>query len=555
MRTLEEVPERLTGTAEFPVPEAGRGARRGLLPAGRLRGAQRLAGGGGQAAVREPAQHRGGLAAAEGPAGHRVAAPAADLPRASASATGFDPQRQSQALRRAAGVGPAGVRPHAWCSTASTRCSSTSRTGASTATTSSTRSTASWSRSTRSRCSGGSASTSRAPRWAIAYKYPPEEATTKLLDIRVNVGRTGRVTPFAFMEPVVVAGLDGVAGHPAQRGRGAPQGRADRRPGGHPQGGRRHPRGARAGGRRRATAPSGEFVMPTHCPECGTELARQKAGDVDLRCPNARSCPAQLRERLFHVAGRGRVRHRGAGLRGGDGAAHLRRACATRATCSRSPRTTCCGSSCSAPRPATLSANGRKLLANLDAAKDRPLWRVLVGAVDPARRADRRAGAGPRVRLAGRDRGGGGAGGARHRGGRGGASPPTDRRPTRTRRRRRRGGGTPPSGQPSAEAAGGRRRGRRRRRTERRGRGGRRTLAAAKAARERGPGPGQGARRGAGPDRRRSRGSGPRSRPRCATGSPSTGTARSSRTGAPPACGWSTRSTPRSRAPWTACRS
>ena len=89
-------------------------------------------------------------------------------------------------------------------------------------------------------------STSRAPRWAIAYKYPPEEATTKLLDIKVNVGRTGRVTPFAFMEPVKVAGSTVEPGHPAQRVGGQAQGRADRRHGGDPQGRRRDPRGARA---------------------------------------------------------------------------------------------------------------------------------------------------------------------------------------------------------------------------------------------------------------------------------------------------------------------
>ena len=94
------------------------------------------------------------------------------------------------------------------------------RTTASTATTSSTRSTASWSRSTRSRCSGGSARPSRAPRWAIAFKYPPEEVNTKLLDIEVNVGRTGRVTPFGVMEPTSGGRLDGRAGHPAQRPRG-----------------------------------------------------------------------------------------------------------------------------------------------------------------------------------------------------------------------------------------------------------------------------------------------------------------------------------------------
>ena len=84
----------------------------------------------------------------------------------------------------------------------------------------------------------------------------------------------------------------------------AAQGRADRRHRRRPQGRRRHPRGARPG-RGRATGDEREFVMPTHCPECGTELRPEKEGDVDIRCPNARSCPAQLRERVFHVAGRG----------------------------------------------------------------------------------------------------------------------------------------------------------------------------------------------------------------------------------------------------------
>src|ERR1700710_570256 len=146
--------------------------------------------------------------------------------------------------------------------------------------------------------------TSRAPRWAIAYKYPPEEATTKLLDIRVNVGRTGRVTPFAFMEPVKVAGstVSLATLHNASEVK-----RKGVLIGDHVvirKAGDVIPEvlgpvvDLRDGSER-------EFVMPTHCPECGTRLVRQKAGDVDQRCPNARSCPAQLRERLFHVAGRG----------------------------------------------------------------------------------------------------------------------------------------------------------------------------------------------------------------------------------------------------------
>jgi DNA ligase (NAD+) len=147
-------------------------------------------------------------------------------------------------------------------------------------------------------------STSRAPRWAIAYKYPPEEVTTKLLNIRVSIGRTGRATPFGQMEPVQVSGSTvGTATlHNAQE--------VERK-------------GVLIGDTvvlRKAgdvipeiVGPVVElrdgterpFVMPTHCPECGTPLRVEKEGDADVRCPNARSCPAQLRERLFHVAGRG----------------------------------------------------------------------------------------------------------------------------------------------------------------------------------------------------------------------------------------------------------
>ena len=135
--------------------------------------------------------------------------------------------------------------------------------------------------------------TSRAPRWAIAYKYPPEEANTKLLDIQVNVGRTGRVTPYAQLEPVRQRG-DGDERDPAQPVGGGAQGRADRRHGGDPARRRRDPRGARARWWRCATARERPFVMPTKCPSCGTKLAPAKEADVDIRCPNSRSCPAQL---------------------------------------------------------------------------------------------------------------------------------------------------------------------------------------------------------------------------------------------------------------------
>jgi DNA ligase (NAD+) len=220
-------------------------------------------------------------------------------------------------------------------------------------------------------------STSRAPRWAIAYKYPPEEATTTLLDIRVNVGRTGRVTPFAFMEPVVVAGSTvGLAtlhnGDEVRR------------------------KGVLIGDRvviRKAgdvipevlgpiidvrTGDEREFVMPTHCPECGTELARQKEGDVDLRCPNARSCPAQLRERLFHLAGRGAFDIE---VLGYEAATALLRSGVVRDEGDVFSLTEddLLKVELFRTKAGELSANGRKLLANLESAKQRPLWRVLVG--------------------------------------------------------------------------------------------------------------------------------------------------------------------------------
>ena len=145
--------------------------------------------------------------------------------------------------------------------------------------------------------------TSKSPRWAIAFKYPPEEATTKLHDIRVNVGRTGRVTPFAFMEPVQVGGvmvkLATLHNQDEVKRKGVLIGDTVvvRRAGdvipevlG--------PVVALRDGTERA------FVMPTECPECGTQLGRPE-GEVDVRCPNTVSCPAQLRESVFHFAGRG----------------------------------------------------------------------------------------------------------------------------------------------------------------------------------------------------------------------------------------------------------
>jgi DNA ligase (NAD+) len=147
-------------------------------------------------------------------------------------------------------------------------------------------------------------STSRAPRWAIAYKYPPEEVNTKLLDVRVNVGRTGRVTPYGVMEPVRVAGstVEMATLHNASevQRKGVLIGdTVVLRKAGDVIPEIVGPVVALRDGTERA------FVMPTLCPSCGTPLAPAKEGDVDIRCPNQRSCPSQLRERLFHVAGRG----------------------------------------------------------------------------------------------------------------------------------------------------------------------------------------------------------------------------------------------------------
>jgi len=219
-------------------------------------------------------------------------------------------------------------------------------------------------------------STSRAPRWAIAFKYPPEEVNTRLVDIRVNVGRTGRVTPYAELEPVLVAGSTVTfatlhnASEVARKGVLIGDTVVVRKAGdvipeilG--------PVVDKRDGTERA------FEMPTHCPECGSPLAPAREGDVDIRCPNSRSCPAQLRERLFHLAGRGALDIEVLGYKAGmalldDGVIHdegdlfavdadaLRR------------------SEFFVNKNGTLGSNATKLLANLAEAKSRPLWRILV---------------------------------------------------------------------------------------------------------------------------------------------------------------------------------
>jgi len=225
-------------------------------------------------------------------------------------------------------------------------------------------------------------STSRAPRWAIAFKYPPEEVNAKLLEIRVNVGRTGRVTPYGVMEPTRVAGstVENATLHNAHEVK-----RKDVRPGDTVI-------LRKAGdvipeilGPVLPLRPKGlaEWVMPTDCPACGTELAQQKEGDKDLRCPNHEHCPAQVRERVFHVAGRGAFDIEGLGY---EAAAALLDAkvidnegdlfdldearLLTAPLFTRAPK--------KGEEGPQLSANGERLLANLGKAKAVPLWRVLV---------------------------------------------------------------------------------------------------------------------------------------------------------------------------------
>ncbi|WP_280194535.1 NAD-dependent DNA ligase LigA [Nocardia farcinica] len=219
--------------------------------------------------------------------------------------------------------------------------------------------------------------TSRAPRWAIAYKYPPEEATTTLRAIEVNVGRTGRVTPFAVMEPVVIAGSTVAmatlhnASEVKRKGVLIGDTVTIRKAGDVIPEVLGPVVDARTGAER-------EFVMPTHCPECGTELAPEKEGDADIRCPNQRSCPAQLRERVYHVAGRSAFDIEALGY---EAAIDLLQsgAIGDEGDLFDLDEARLLTTSLFTNKNGSLSANGKRLLENLDAAKDRPLWRVLVG--------------------------------------------------------------------------------------------------------------------------------------------------------------------------------
>jgi DNA ligase (NAD+) len=224
--------------------------------------------------------------------------------------------------------------------------------------------------------------TSRAPRWAIAYKYPPEVVRTRLLDIQVNVGRTGRVTPFAVMEPVRVAGstvsmatlhnafevirkgvLIGDMVFLRKAGDVIPEVLG--------------PVLDERDGSERA------FVMPTSCPECGASLRPEKEGDKDLRCPNTRSCPAQVRERVFHVASRAALDIEGLGQKAAvallecgaivdEGDLFLLTPDAL-LSCEFFTREPARGE-----EGRQLTENAKAMLANIEEARTRPLSRILV---------------------------------------------------------------------------------------------------------------------------------------------------------------------------------
>jgi DNA ligase (NAD+) len=234
-------------------------------------------------------------------------------------------------------------------------------------------------------------STSRAPRWAIAFKYPPEEVNARLLRIEVNTGRTGRVTPYGVMEPTKVAGstVENATLHNAYEVK-----RKDVRPGDTVVLRKAGDVIPEIVGPVLALRPDGlaEWAMPTECPACGTRLVEEKEGDRDLRCPNHRDCPAQVRERVFHVAGRGSFDIEGLGYEAavalleskvianeGDifdlDEERLRQVPAF----TRAPKKDEEGPQLSADGSRALTANAVKLLANLDKAKSQPLWRVLVG--------------------------------------------------------------------------------------------------------------------------------------------------------------------------------
>jgi DNA ligase (NAD+) len=218
--------------------------------------------------------------------------------------------------------------------------------------------------------------TSRAPKWAIAFKYPPEEVTTKLLDIKVSVGRTGRVTPFAFMEPVKVAGstVTNATLHNAEEitRKGVLIGDVVLiRKAGDVIPEVLGPVISERTGKEKA------FVMPTQCPECGSTLRAITAGDVDIRCPNSQSCPAQLRERIYYIGSRAAL---DIDVLGYEAAVALleSKIITDESDLFNLTREKLMKSDFFTKKDGEAGANVEKLLAALEVAKTRPLWRILV---------------------------------------------------------------------------------------------------------------------------------------------------------------------------------
>ena len=218
--------------------------------------------------------------------------------------------------------------------------------------------------------------TSRAPKWAIAFKYPPEEVTTTLLDIKVSVGRTGRVTPFAFMEPVTVAGstVTNATLHNAQEvlRKGILIGdtvvirkAGDVIP---------EVLGAVV---ERRTGKEFAWVMPTHCPDCARELRAISEGDVDIRCPNTQTCPAQLRERLYYIGSRAAL---DIDVLGYEAAVALLEdgLVTDEGDLFSLTEAKLRSSAFFTKKDGELGANAAKFLTALEVAKGRPLWRKLV---------------------------------------------------------------------------------------------------------------------------------------------------------------------------------
>lgn len=218
--------------------------------------------------------------------------------------------------------------------------------------------------------------TSRAPKWAIAFKYPPEEVITKLLDIKVSIGRTGRVTPFAFMEPVKVAGstVTNATLHNAEEierkgvligdwvlirkaGDVIPEVLGpviDKR-----------------------TGTEKKFVMPKKCPDCGSALRAMSEGDVDIRCPNSQSCPAQLIERIFYIGSRAAL---DIDILGYESAAALLsdKLIKDESDLFNLTSKDLAKSEFFLKKDGSLGKNAENFLTALEGAKSRPLWRVLV---------------------------------------------------------------------------------------------------------------------------------------------------------------------------------